>query len=98
MQFPKLISVKTIEKYKIHVQFNDGTEGIYDVSDLAGKGAFKSWDIDNKFFKVFINPETNVIAWDEMLEIDTLNCYLQIKGITFEEYKKISNQNKHAFS
>jgi len=32
MQFPKVIYVKALEKYKIEVHFNDGTKGVYDLS------------------------------------------------------------------
>ncbi len=94
----KVISVKALEKYKIFVSFNDGTEGIYDLSDVAGKGVFKAWDDGDYFNRVFINPENDAIAWDDYLEIDSLNCYLHIKGITWEQYKEMSQQNKYAFS
>ena len=91
-------TVKAIEKYKISVLFNDGTKGIINLSHLAGKGIFSYWDEDNNFEKVFINKENNAIAWSEYLEIDTLNCYLTIRGIDFDEYINSNIKESHAFS
>jgi len=94
----KVIRVQSLGGYKIHAVFNDGVEGDYDVSDLAGKGIFKAWERPGFFEKVFINPENNAIAWNEELEIDTLTCYLHIRGISFEEYRTLLKENKYAFS
>jgi hypothetical protein len=80
MQFPKIISVEAITKYKLKVHFNDGTQGMYELSDLAGQGVFKTWDIDNNFFKVFINKESGAISWPVEIDIDTINAYSAIKG------------------
>lgn len=57
MQFPKIISVEAISKYKLKVRFTDSTQRVYEVSGLAGQGVFKIWGIGNNFFKVFINQE-----------------------------------------
>ena len=85
MQFPKLVTVKAIEKYKLFVTFSDETKGIYDVSHLAGKGVFKTWDTNNNFFKVFINKESGAVEWPGEIDIDTLNIYCSVKGISMDE-------------
>ncbi len=86
MQFPKIRVVKIIKKYLLHVEFNDGTEGVYDVSHLAGKGIFATWDVDNNFDKVFISEKSGAITWPGELDNDTINIYCKIKGIEVEEY------------
>ena len=40
MQFPKIISVEAIKKYKLKIRLTDEAQGIYDVSDMAGKWNF----------------------------------------------------------
>lgn len=97
MKFLKVISVNAPEKYKLCIKFNDGTEGVLDLSDCAGKGVFKSWDTENSFDKVFISNETGAITWPGEIDIDTLNCYLQIKGISYEQYKTLQEKQTHAF-
>ena len=84
MQFPKIISVKALQKYKLNLLFSDGTEGVYDVEDIAGKGVFKIWDVDENFFKVFINRESGAISWPGEIDIDTNNAYCPIKIISPE--------------
>lgn len=97
--FPKLIAVEAQKNYLLSLQFDDGTKGVADVSHLAGQGVFKSWDEGNLFFKVKIDPETNALVWNEMLDLDPDNLYLQIRGLTFEQWKskeKQSPQPAHA--
>jgi len=92
-----VIEVKPLGKYKIAVTFSDDVNGIYDLKHLASKGIFKYWDEGDNFFKVFINKENNSIAWNESLEIDTLNCYLKIRNIDFETFKSMNKTEKYAF-
>ena len=90
----KAVSVEALDDYKIFVSFTDGVKGLYDLSDLAGKGVFKSWDKDNNFHKVFINEENGAITWPGDIDIDTLNAYLTIRKIEPEDFFKSSM--KHA--
>ncbi len=86
MQFPKINSVTATGNYILHVVFADGTEGDYDVSHLAGKGVFKSWDADNNFYKVSVDPDSGAISWLGELDIDTINVYCAVKGISVDAY------------
>ena len=86
MLSPKIKSIKAIEKYKLNIHFQDGISGIYDVSNLAGKGVFKIWDNGNNFFEVFVNPESGAISWPGEIDIDTINVYCHIRGISPEKY------------
>ncbi|HET7117407.1 MAG TPA: DUF2442 domain-containing protein [Hanamia sp.] len=94
MQFPKIKSVEALEKYKLKVIFSDGIQGVYDVSDVAGQGVFKIWDIDDNFFKVFANKESGAISWPGDIEIDTINAYCTIQGIPPD--KLFNNQMNYA--
>jgi hypothetical protein len=86
MQFPKVKAVTAIKSYLLHIVFTDGIEGNYEISHLAGKGVFKSWDIDNNFYNVFVNPESGAISWSDETDIDTINVYCAIKGINADDY------------
>jgi hypothetical protein len=94
MKFPKITYVKALENYKIEVHFNDGTQGIYDVSHLSGKGVFKGWDAHNNFHKVFVDKESGAISWPDNIDLDTLNIYCKIKGISISKY--LQTQSDHA--
>ncbi len=86
MPFPKIIAVKAIGNYKLQIHFNDETRGGYDLAHLAGKGIFKQWDADNNFSKVFIDEASGAISWPGDIDLDTLNIYCKIKGITTDNY------------
>lgn len=90
----KISSVKALEKYKLFIQFNEGSEGVLNLQNLAGKGVFKSWELDDNFSKVFISNESGAITWPGEIDIDTLNAYFTIKNINPEEYFKL--EKKHA--
>jgi len=87
MKSPGVISVTPLGKYRLSLSFDDGVKGIVDLSDMAGKGVFTAWEKDDHFNKVFIEKESGAIAWPGNIDIDTLNCYLQIKEITYDQYK-----------
>jgi hypothetical protein len=85
--FPILISVRPAAKYQLYLRYKDGTEGMVDLSHLSGRGVFKIWDEADLFFQVSIDPETNALVWNEMVDLDPDSLYLQIKGVTFEQWK-----------
>jgi hypothetical protein len=93
MLFPKVKSVKAIEKYKLHIQFNDGVEGVYDLAHLADRGVFTAWETDDNFKKVFINPESGAITWTGGLDIDTVSVYCNIKGIDVDKF--LNSRQRH---
>ncbi len=87
--FPKLIYVTGLENFQLLLKYNDGTEGIVDVSHLANKGVFKIWNEYKNFKKVYINKESNAVSWDEDVDICPDALFLKIKGINFETWKEI---------
>ncbi|MFH1319746.1 MAG: DUF2442 domain-containing protein [Bacteroidota bacterium] len=74
--------VKALADYKIWVKFEDGTSGEVDLSNEAGKGIFKFWNNRDNFKKVFINNETDGIAWNDELEICPETVYNEIVNNT----------------
>ncbi|GAB4026745.1 DUF2442 domain-containing protein [Spirosoma gilvum] len=87
MNIPSLTSVEALPMYTLRLQFEDGTTGLVDLSNLAGRGVFSAWDNDNLFSRPYIN-EMGTVAWNDLLDIDLLNAYLTIKNTTFEAWKQ----------
>lgn len=88
MKTPEITTVKALNKYSIEIHFSDGLSGVYDVSHLAGKGVFKSWDVENNFFKVQIDANSGAITWPGELDIDNIAVYCAIKNIGIQDYLK----------
>ena len=94
----KPVSVTALPRYRIRVAFSDGTEGVVDLSDLAGRGVFKAWQ-DEQFFKgVHVGPGRQ-IQWSEDIELCPDAVYLRLTGKTPEElFSDFNRQNSHARS
>lgn len=86
--FPKPITVQSLDNYQIALSYDDGTRGTVDLSNLAHKGIFEQWERDNLFNKVYIDSETQTIAWNEDLDVCPDSLYLKLIGMSFEDYKK----------
>ena len=81
---PLLVDVKPLRKYRLHVIFSDGTEGVIDLSEFAGKGVFSLWNDKKKFEKVQIGSSGELI-WSEDVDLDGLGIYLKLTGKKAEE-------------
>ncbi len=88
MNFPKLISVQAIEKYKLSLSYDDGIKGVLNLYHLAGEGVFNYWEQGNNFFNVYVNPQGGGIAWSDELDICPNAAYLTLKELTYEEWKE----------
>ncbi len=92
---PVLIDVKPLQDYHIFLQFDDDTKGTLSLKHLAHSGLFTWWDQADNFFKVYVDKETNAVAWNEDIDLDTFNLYLKLKGISFHEWQ---HQNETAYA
>ncbi len=74
------MSVVPLKNYKIRVVFEDGVEGLSDLSALVGRGVFARFADDGYFNQAFINPETNTVTWPGDLDICPDSLYEEITG------------------
>ena len=60
---PKITNVHFVEKYKLHIYFNDGSNGEINLEHELSGEIFEPL-IDISFFKQFyIHPELHTISW-----------------------------------
>ena len=90
----KATNVKALDNYSIFVRFSDDVHGTVDLNHLAHKGVFREWDKDNLFTKVHID-DYGAIAWNDNIDICPDSIYLQLKGLTFEQWQQ-QNQMQYA--
>jgi hypothetical protein len=79
----KPIIVKPLDNFKIWLEYEDGTKGEADRSHLKGNRVFKLWDNYDNFKKVYIDDETEAVAWNKEVELDPTNLFLKVVGKTF---------------
>jgi hypothetical protein len=86
--FPKLIDVKGLENFNLSLKYDDGTEGIVNIAHLANKGVFKIWNKTGTFQNVYIDKESNAVAWNDEIDLCPDSLFLRLKGISFQTWKE----------
>jgi hypothetical protein len=61
----KPVAVKALSPYIIWIKYDDNTQGEVDLSHLLSKDLFKIWKDSEFFHKVYIDKETNAVAWNQ---------------------------------
>ncbi|OGW28374.1 MAG: hypothetical protein A2X59_02535 [Nitrospirae bacterium GWC2_42_7] len=86
----RIIEIKPLENFKVWLKFSDGVEGTIDLSDIAGKGVFASFNDPKYFHAVFIDPATHTLAWPGGIDLCPDSLYTEITGV------EIHSQLTHA--
>jgi hypothetical protein len=81
---PRPVEVKALAHYRLWLRYDDGTEGIVDLSDLAGRGVFKAWK-DAAFFESVRIGSHGAIEWGPDLDACPDAMYMRLTGRTPEE-------------
>lgn len=79
----KVVNVLPLPNYKLKVSFEDGVSGIINLETFLQKGIFAVLQDETLFNQVKFNQ--SAIFWNEELEIDLLNIYLELSGKSFDE-------------
>lgn len=94
MELPKVISFQIPAKYKLHLHFLDGTQGIVDLAEYAGIGVMKLWDEGDNFFKATIAHGGRVIEWPNEIDMCVDSFYVTIRNISPEQW--MNQETSHA--
>ena len=78
------VEVKALPNFRIWLRYDDGTKGEIDLSDLAGRGVFKSWQ-DASFFDSVRLGAHGAIEWGADLDVCPDAMYLRLTGKSPEE-------------
>ena len=73
----KIINVNVLQNYKVKLKFDDGQQGIADLSHLVGKGVFSSWNDYDTFQNVKIGSSGELV-WSDQIDICPDSLYLKI--------------------
>ena len=80
----EITSVEALPNYRLKLRYNDGVEGVVDLSKEVGKGVFKAWEDPEVFKKVrigdFGQPE-----WPGEIDLCPDALYMEITGMTVEQ-------------
>jgi hypothetical protein len=80
----RIVEAKPMADYRVWVRFEDGVEGIADLSRHAGRGVFKLWAQPGAFAQVRIGPNGELV-WGDQIDFCPDALYLEITGRKPEE-------------
>ena len=80
----KLLEAKAMPGHRLWLRFADGVEGEVDLTNLVGKGVFKTWENPEVFERVRVERGRSV-AWGEGIDLCADSLYLEITGKKPEE-------------
>lgn len=75
----RITGVEVLEDYRLDLTFADGTRGVVDLADLAGRGVFALWNDYAEFRKVAIG-DTGELVWSEQIDLCPDALYLKATG------------------
>jgi hypothetical protein len=75
----KISQVEALDGYRLDLSFADGTRGVADLSDLAGRGVFSLWDDYAEFCRVRIG-DTGELIWSDTIDLCPDALYLRVTG------------------
>ena len=73
----KIINVEVLDHYRMKLEYEDGQQGIADLSHLVGKGVFALWNDYNAFRNVKIGPSGELL-WSDQVDLCPDSLYLKI--------------------
>jgi len=75
----KISSFRVLEDYQVWLRFDDGVEGMADLSALVGKGVFAAWR-DYGFFRRAYVAAYGSLTWPGELDLCPDALWLQVTG------------------
>jgi hypothetical protein len=76
-----VVEVEARPNHRVWVRFEDGVEGVVDLSHLVGRGVFKRWsDNPSEFAEVSVDPESGTLVWPGGLDVAPDRLYQDVAG------------------
>jgi hypothetical protein len=76
-----IVEVEPLEGYRLFVRFEDGVQGVVDVSDLVRfEGVFAPLEDLDQFRQASVNPELGVVCWPNGADLDPDVLYAHLTG------------------
>jgi len=85
-----IVSVQVAGKHKLHLEFEDGTKGTVDLSNIIEfSGIFEVLEDPQQFSKVKVNEELGVVCWSNGADLDSDVLYSIVSGAPLPKYDAV---------
>jgi hypothetical protein len=90
-----VVFVEPKDDYRLRLRFEDGIEGIVDVTKLVSfKGIFSPLKDSSEFSRVRVNSELGTIEWECGADLDPDVLYAEITGIPIPHYDFVNAETR----
>ena len=80
----RITHVEALPEYRLKLRYDDGKEGVVDLSAEVGKGIFAAWKDEELFKRVRIGDFGQPV-WEGEIDLCPDALYLEITGLTVEQ-------------
>jgi hypothetical protein len=77
----RIVQVTPLAGHQLRLVFDDGVEGVADVSDLVGRGVFSAL-VDDRAFQAVAVGTSGELLWTNGLDLCADALYLRVTGKT----------------
>ncbi len=82
-----VVSVQALPEHRLRIRFDDGTEGVVDVTQLVEfTGVFEPLRAPEFFAKASVNTELGTVCWPNNADLDSDVLYATVTGVPVPEY------------
>lgn len=92
----KITSVEALPNHKLRLRYDDGVEGVVDLSNDVGKGVFKAWEDPKHWASVQIEEGSRAVVWPGEIDLCADALYLEITGLKPEDLFPALKHSAHA--
>lgn len=93
----RILSVEPLPGYKLKLRYDDGVEGVVDLSAEVSKGVFKAWEDLKHFASVKTAHNGRALEWPGEIDLCADSLYLEITGSPVEElFPNLKAEGTHA--
>ena len=85
---PRIVDVETLDGYRLRLRFDDGAEGVVDMSHLVVYEPFAPWRDEQFFHQQVRIDEWGSIRWSDDLDFCKTALYMQATGSTLEQTRR----------
>lgn len=93
----RIVAVQALPDHKLKLRFDDGVEGVVNLSAEIGKEMFVAWKDLNHFASVKIEHNGRALAWPGEIDLCADALYLEVTGKKVEElFPELHSEPAHA--
>ncbi len=93
----RIVHLDVPEHLHVALHFDDGIEGVLDLSHEPRTGVFEAWNDPDYFTKVEISERGRSLVWPDEVDLCADSLWLQLTGRSPEEvFPGLVSDNVHA--